>query len=175
MRRAPLVLACLLLLAGCAGPNAGPAPASTDVGSSTAPAATPVSTPGSGYETTTVTLVDEDGAPLATVDVWVADTWMKRYTGLSDTSSLRAGQGMLFVHDREATHSYVMRDMDFPLDIVFVAADGRITAIHHAPVHTGSGDLPQYSGRGKYVLEVPMGYTNETGVEVGDRVRIGAD
>jgi hypothetical protein len=55
--------------------------------------------------------------------------------------------------------------------MVFVAADGTITTIHHAPLESG-GDLTQYSGRAKYVLEVPMGYTNRTGVEVGDRVRI---
>jgi uncharacterized membrane protein (UPF0127 family) len=64
-----------------------------------------------------------------------------------------------------------MRDMAFPLDMVFVDADGTITAIHHAPVES-DGDLTQYSGRAKYVLEVPMGYTNRTGVDVGDRMRI---
>jgi uncharacterized membrane protein (UPF0127 family) len=78
---------------------------------------------------------------------------------------------MLFVFDGESDRAFVMRDMAFPLDMVFVAADGTITTIHHAPVES-DGDLTQYTGRAKYVLEVPMGYTNETGVEVGDRIRI---
>jgi uncharacterized membrane protein (UPF0127 family) len=168
----------LLPLAGCAGAGVDSPASSTEASASPAPASpTPASTqsastPGRNYATTTVELVDEDGTRLATVDAWVADTWMKRYTGLSDTGALRPGQGMLFVHDEEATHGYVMRNMDFPLDMVFVASDGTITTIHHAPLESG-GDLTEYSGRAKYVLEVPMGYTNETGVEVGDGVRIG--
>ncbi|WP_299332611.1 DUF192 domain-containing protein [Haloplanus sp.] len=136
--------------------------------------ATPVSTPGNDYETTTVDLVDADGTRLATVDAWIADSYPKRYTGLSDTSALENGQGMLFVHDQEGTHAYVMREMAFPLDMVFIAANGTITTIHHAPLPSedSDGGLTRYSGRAKYVLEVPMGYTNETGVEVGDRVVI---
>jgi uncharacterized membrane protein (UPF0127 family) len=169
-----LLVACLVLGAGCAG--MGPAPnataTATDATESGSDATTaPVSTPGSDYDTTTVVLLETNGTELATVDAWVADTWSKQYTGLSDTSALEPGQGMLFVFDGEGDRSFVMRDMAFPLDMVFVDADGTITAIHHAPVES-DGDLTQYSGRAKYVLEVPMGYTNRTGVDVGDRMRI---
>jgi hypothetical protein len=68
-----------------------------------------------------------------------------------------------------------MRDMDFPLDILFVAENGTVTRIHHAELepNASEGGLTRYRGVGKYVLEVPYGYTNETGVEEGDTVRIG--
>jgi hypothetical protein len=109
------------------------------------------------------------------VTVRVADTRSKRYTGLSDTDSLGANEGMLFVHDEEGEYAYVMREMAFPLDIVFVDSEGTITAIHHAqlpPEGTSGGDLTRYRGRGQYVLEVPYNYTVERGIEVGDRLRI---
>jgi hypothetical protein len=80
---------------------------------------------------------------------------------------------MLFVHDAEGQHAYVMRDMAFPLDIVFVAADGTVTTIHHAtlpPEGTSESDLTRYRGEGRYVLELPLGTTNETGLDAGDRV-----
>lgn len=129
----------------------------------------------SDYEWTTVTIEDEDGTHLATVDVRIADTVEKRRLGLSNTSSLPDGEGMLFVHDEPGEYVYVMRRMDFPLDIVFIDADGTITTIHHAPVPEeipgGDGRFP---GQGKYVLEVPRGYTNATGVDLGDRVTIPA-
>jgi uncharacterized membrane protein (UPF0127 family) len=172
-----LLVACLVLGAGCAGmdptaPSATPTPSTSAGGDAPSTTTTaPVATPGSDYETTTVVLLDGDGTELATVDAWVADTWPKQYTGLSDTEALDDGQGMLFVFDDEGDRSFVMRDMAFPLDMVFVAADGTITTIHHAPVESDD-DLTQYTGRAKFVLEVPMGYTNETGVEVGDRIRI---
>ncbi|MFB6360530.1 MAG: DUF192 domain-containing protein [Halobacteriales archaeon] len=118
----------------------------------------------------TVTVVDQDGGTLGTVEVTVADTFRERYTGLSEATALGPDEGMLFVHDAEANHSYVMRDMAFPIDIVFIDADRRITAIHHAEVE--DPPLTQYSGRAKWVLEVPYNWTTDHGVIVGDRVRI---
>ena len=132
--------------------------------------------PTGDYDRTTVTAVDADtGETLATVQVRIADTQSKRYTGLSDTDSLGPNEGMLFVHDREGEYAYVMREMAFPLDIVFVDADGTVTRIHHAdrpPTGTSGDDLTRYPGRGKYVLEVPRGYADDRGIEVGDRLRI---
>ncbi len=124
-------------------------------------------------EQTTVTFVDdENGSTLATVDVNVSDTFDERYTGLSDHESLGEDEGMLFVHPREASHGYVMRDMAFPIDIVFVAENGTITKIHHATVPPEGEDSPTYEGYGKYVVEIPYEYTTEHGIEVGDRVEI---
>jgi uncharacterized membrane protein (UPF0127 family) len=132
--------------------------------------------PTGAYERTTVTVVDDEGGEtLATVHVRVADTFQKRYTGLSDTGSLGPHEGMLFVHEEEGRHAYVMRKMDFPIDIVFVDANGTITAIHHAelpPEGTAGDELTRYRGTGKYVLELPYGYTNRTCIDVGDRIRI---
>ncbi|MCU4719131.1 DUF192 domain-containing protein [Halapricum hydrolyticum] len=122
------------------------------------------------YEETTIALTDENGTELATVDVRVADSEREHYVGLSETDSLADGEGMLFVFSESQHREFVMRGMDFPLDIVFAAPDGTITTIHHAPVpeQTPGDDLRRYSGTGKYVLEVPRGFTNATGVEVGD-------
>jgi len=136
----------------------------------------PPSVPDS-YGNATVTVADENGTELATVDVRIADTDRKRYIGLSETASLEPGQGMLFVHEQVDRHAYVMRNMSFPLDIVFAAPNGTITTIHHAAVepNASGGALTRYEGRGKYVLEVPRGYTNATGIAVGDELRIPAD
>lgn len=131
------------------------------------------------YERTTVTIVDDEtGERLAAVDARVADTHPKRYTGLSDTDALGPDEGMLFVHDAEDEYAYVMREMAFPIDIVFVDADGTITAIHRAdlpPAGTSGDELTRYRGEGRYVLEVPYNYTAERGVAVGDRVRIAGE
>lgn len=124
-------------------------------------------------ERRTVAVRDGNGTTLARVDVRVADSYAERRTGLSETASLGPNEGMLFVHDREGRHGYWMRGMTFPIDIVFVDANGTITQIFHAPAPpdgAGLGDLERYRGRGKYVLEVPLDYTDRHGIEVGDRV-----
>lgn len=127
------------------------------------------------YEETTATVTDENGTELGRVDARIADGWQQRIVGLSRTESLAADEGMLFVHDSETRHTFVMREMSFPLDIVFVAENGTITRIHHAsvpPNGTGEGGLEEYAGVGKYVLEVNRGWTNRSGVTAGDRVAI---
>jgi len=38
--------------------------------------------------------------------------------------------GLLFVHPIQLTHGYVMRDMDFAIDIVFINSDGKVTELY---------------------------------------------
>jgi uncharacterized membrane protein (UPF0127 family) len=121
------------------------------------------------YNRTTVTASDANGTELATVEVRIADTTAKRYTGLSETDSLAADEGMLFVHEREENHSYVMRNMSFPLDIIFLDSEGTVVHIVHASV---DGENAPYEARAKYVLEVNRGWTNQTGLSEGDRIAV---
>jgi hypothetical protein len=123
-----------------------------------------------GYDTTTVEAVDgETGDSLATVETRVADGFAKQYVGLSETDELADDEGMLFVHDETGKHAYVMRGMSFGLDIVFVAPNGTVTEIHEAA--PDSRPYTRYAGTGRYVLEVPRGWSARNGVEPGDRIR----
>lgn len=128
-----------------------------------------------GYDHATVTVVDDaTGEDLGTVEAAVADSFRKRYVGLSNTDELPEDRGMLFVHEDADRRTYVMRNMDFGLDIIFVAPNGTITTIHEAPAPGPDEDGvdQQYSGEGKYVLEVNRGWSANRGVEEGDRVEI---
>lgn len=128
-----------------------------------------------GYDWTTVELVGSSGERLSTIDARIADTPEKLYLGLSETDSLGPREGMLFVHGSSGVQVYVMRDMAFPIDIIFISADGTITAIQQAelsPDEADDADLNRYRGRGKYVLEVPMGTADKVSLSVGDRVVI---
>ncbi len=121
-----------------------------------------------------VQILDEDGEPKAGIEVEVADTPAQRYTGLSDHESLPEGEGMLFVHPDEDERTYVMREMAFDIDIIFIDADREITAIEHAraPEPHEDGEDLQYTGQAQYVLEVPRGYANQTEMASGDTVEI---
>lgn len=126
----------------------------------------------SGQERTTVTL-KANGETVGAVDALIADTRREMVTGLSDHESLADGNGMLFIHETQDERTYVMRDMAFPIDIVFVNSSCQITAIKSAaapgPNESGEELKHQYSGVAKYVLEVPRGYAQER-VSVGDTV-----
>ena len=124
-----------------------------------------------------VRVLDDGGEPKATIDAEVADTPGERYTGLSNHDSLAPDEGMLFVHGSEDERTYVMRDMDFGIDILFIDADREITTIHSAPEPgpDEDGENQEYSGDAQWVLEVPIGYADENGIEPGDEVEIGLE
>jgi uncharacterized membrane protein (UPF0127 family) len=197
---ATVLVVCALILAGCSGtPGSATSTATSATTSSpeiaetpaetTTRAGTPTVTDGSGTdsaETETpktdaqsrpqVELRDGNGTVLGRVTVAIADSGSERRTGLSDTERLNESEGMLFVYQSPDRHTYVMRDMGFPLDIVFIAPNGTITTIHHAPTEPGVAEenLTHYPGDGQYVLEVNRGYANRTGLAVGDAVAIPA-
>lgn len=54
------------------------------------------------------------------VPVWVADTETRRTRGLSGTETLPQGAGMLFVFENSDTYGFWMRDMKYPIDIIWL-------------------------------------------------------
>lgn len=173
-------------LAGCADisgeTTAGPdetegattdATATTTESTPTAESTTTTTPVHAEYETTVVRATTPDGDVLGSVTAAVADTPDLRYLGLSDTASLPADRGMLFVFESVGDRTFVMREMDFGLDIVYADAEGVITRIHHAPAPgpNENGNEQRYPGRGQYVLEVNYEWTTEHGVEEGDVLR----
>ncbi|SDK45805.1 DUF192 domain-containing protein [Natronorubrum texcoconense] len=132
-------------------------------------------TPPWAEERAEVRVLEADtGDELAVIDAEVADTRAERYTGLSDHDSLADGEGMLFVHSSEGERTYVMREMDFDIDIIFVDADREITSIEEAraPETDEDGEDLEHTGQAQYVLEVPRGYADGMGIEPGDVIEI---
>lgn len=122
------------------------------------------------YDMTTVGVRSPAGDLLGWVRAAIADTGALQFTGLSDTEALPDHYGMLFVYSEVDDHTFVMREMDFGIDIVFADDEGKITTIHHAPKPgpDEDGSEQRYPGRGQYVLEVNEDWTTERGVEEGD-------
>lgn len=118
-------------------------------------------------DSATVTFVGADGTELGQISGPIADTGSEQYTGLSDTESLYPTEGMVFVYDEEETRAFVMRNMSFSLDIIFVGEDGQITAIYHAAADADR----QFAAQARWVIEVTHGYTETHNVSVGDEVQ----
>jgi uncharacterized membrane protein (UPF0127 family) len=126
------------------------------------------------YDTTVVQISDERGEQRGSLTALIAETDALRYLGLSDTKTLPDSRGMLFVYESAGPRTFVMREMDFGLDIIYISAGNQITAIHHAeaPAADESGTEPQhrYPGEGQYVLEVSYEWTTHRDITTGDRV-----
>ncbi|MFC6954080.1 DUF192 domain-containing protein [Halorubellus litoreus] len=126
------------------------------------------------HEVGVVSVTDAESGVASCVVVEVADRRPERITGLSEHESLANGSGMWFVHPQEEDVTYVMRDMDFALDIIYVGADGRVNSVTslRAPDPGEDGESIRAPGRAKWVLEVPRGYAAANGIDAGDRVNV---
>ena len=123
------------------------------------------------YDATTVTVRSPEDEVRGAVRAAIADTRDKRITGLSDAPSLPENAGMLFAYpEPQESLTFIMPNMDFGIDIVYVDGDRTFTRIHNAPVPgpNEDGSEQRYPGSGQYVLEVPYEWTDRRGVEVGD-------
>ena len=102
--------------------------------------------------------------------VEIADTPKKRQTGLSYRTSLSPFDGMLFVFDEPGSISIWMKDMRFPLDIVWFNADNEIIDIAARALPEGSQPQKIFTGKGtaKHVLEVPAGLSDTYQLHTGD-------
>jgi hypothetical protein len=112
------------------------------------------------------------GRTTVSVSAEVARTVPEKVRGLSGRPPLKAGQGMLFVYERPQVIGIWMKEMRFPLDIVWIH-EGRIVKIEkHAPPLKPGGPERVYSAVGDLVLEVPAGFADQHGIREGDPVQV---
>lgn len=103
--------------------------------------------------------------------VELARTPEEHIRGLSGRSGLKSRHGMLFIYDRPQPVSIWMKDMRFPLDILWIR-DGRIVKIEkRAPPLTPTGPERIYTATADLVLEVPAGFADRERIRVGDMAR----
>ncbi|WP_348770620.1 DUF192 domain-containing protein [Azospirillum sp. TSO35-2] len=102
-------------------------------------------------------------------DVELALTPAQQAQGLMFRQSMAADAGMLFIYDRVQPASFWMKNTLIPLDMIFIAADGRIVNIHERAVPE-SLDGVNSDGPVKAILELNGGMTARLGIHPGDRV-----
>lgn len=126
------------------------------------------------YSTVTVELGDEQ------FSTKVSDTAVKRTKGLSGSSPLQKNQAMLFVFQSAELQTFWMKDMSYPIDIIWFI-DGRIVDIapRVAPPLASDTDstLRTYKPRLPVdrVIEVPSGTADRLGLKIGDTIKILAE
>jgi uncharacterized membrane protein (UPF0127 family) len=101
--------------------------------------------------------------------VWIAATEESQQRGLMFVRELPPKHGLLFLFPEPRYTSFWMKDTFLALDIIFIAADGRV-----ARIVAGAQPLslvPMDSGAPvKAALEVTAGTAERIGLEPGDRV-----
>jgi len=108
--------------------------------------------------------------------VLVAEGARHRYQGLSNKKSFGNYDGMLFVFPERAQHTMVMRQMNFPIDIIWIDGEKIIDIAPNAPPEAGRAEqeLRPYFARAvsTLVLELPAGFAKEKNLRVGDVIQV---
>jgi len=114
----------------------------------------------------------------AEFDVEVALTDKERAQGLSGRAYLPQSSGMLFIFDLADKHSFWMKDMKFPLDIIWIRSENfraRVVGFHENVMpepSRKSSELTLYYPQEpvNWVLEVNAGAISKHSIKVGDSV-----
>lgn len=110
---------------------------------------------------------------LAAFDVEVADTEFLQTKGLSGRDAIPANYGMLFVFPDLAIRQFWMKDVKFPLDIVWIQNDKVAGIIYGAQPESGDNFTIYESPEPvSMVLEVKAGEISNYGIKAGDGVAI---
>lgn len=124
----------------------------------------------------------EDGAEVvvrvdrAQLEATVAASADSRIKGLSGTESLGENQGMLFVSGQEEIPMIVMRDMNYPIDVIWISQGTVSEVTPNVQPQTGvpEDQLTKYqpAGPANQVLETQAGWAAKHGIQPGDPVKI---
>lgn len=111
-----------------------------------------------------------------TLHVLVADSIYHQRKGLGNRASLSPYDGMVFPFGMLGRHVFAMRDMNFPIDIIWLK-DGEVVDfapnVQIEPEHTEESYI-HYTARtdDNMVLELPAGWAIAHELKIGDKMTL---
>lgn len=108
----------------------------------------------------------------AILPVEVADTPAKRELGLSERESLQEDSGLLFVFQSDEEWGIWMKDMRFPIDIIWASKEGVVV---HVEKNVSPETFPEVFSPdvpARYVLEVNAGFAVVHGIGTGSQFQV---
>jgi uncharacterized membrane protein (UPF0127 family) len=111
-------------------------------------------------------------APQGSIEAEIVDTVESRELGLSGRNTLKEGRGMLFVFPQAGRYGFWMKDMNFPIDILWINEQGVVV---HVVENAKPEDYPaQYVNTpdALYVLELSANRARALGIYLGVKLEI---
>ena len=103
------------------------------------------------------------------ISVKFAETQSERTIGLSETPSLAQNKGMYFVFEEPDYHGIWMKDMNFPIDIIWLSSGEYVVHIEENVSPETYPTVFKPRQKSLYVLEVNAGFVKKAGIKIGDQ------
>lgn len=103
----------------------------------------------------------------------IAETGEQRSKGLAIKDSLNETEGMLFVFSEPRQYVFWMKDMKFPIDIIWLDSNKTVVHVEHSLDPCGPVSCETYrpGADSLYVLETVAGFADKYGVIEGTKVK----
>ncbi len=104
------------------------------------------------------------------VKVELATTSETQERGLSGRENLKNDEGMLFIFSKSNKNYFWMKEMNFPIDMVWIDDNFKVIYIKN---NAQPSSYPESFGPGvdnRYVLEILAGFSEKNNLKVGDFV-----
>jgi len=109
-----------------------------------------------------------------TLKVELATTPQAQEQGLSGRNGLKENGGMLFIFNTAGKYPFWMKDMNFPIDIIWIAGeDSNDLRVVYIKKNASPESYPETFVSGedaRYVLEVISSFSEKNNLKVGDKV-----
>lgn len=106
------------------------------------------------------------------VFVEIADTPTSQEHGLSGHKKLGADEGMLFVFVSPGEYGFWMKDMRFPIDIIWLDQNLRVADVWENAEPSSYPKIFTPRAPSQYVLEVPAGFFAKHQLKIGNILEI---
>lgn len=119
-------------------------------------------------KTSTITIGDHS------FKVTTATSQQEREIGLSKTKSLSQDQGMIFLFEKPDYYSFWMKNMKFPVDIIYINKDAIVTIKNNAQPPKDNKESPIIytpTAPADRILEIQAGLSEKYNFKNGDRIK----
>jgi uncharacterized membrane protein (UPF0127 family) len=106
-------------------------------------------------------------APHGNINTEVSSTTGERELGLSGRTRLAPDSGMLFIFPNPGIYGFWMKDMNFPIDIVWIDESHNVVSINSDVATSTYPDSLFPPSNISYVLELNAGAAREFGIATG--------
>lgn len=104
--------------------------------------------------------------------VEIADTDATREKGLSGRKEFPDVNGILFIFDKPDYHGIWMKDMNFPIDVIWIDENLTVVGITTGLTPESYPDTYRPPTRIKYVVETDTHFADTFGIGVGNKVSL---
>lgn len=109
--------------------------------------------------------------PDSAFSVAVSRTPAELRKGLSGSDPLLPGQGMLFVFPEDGRYGIWMKDMRYPIDILWLSSDRKVVHIRERFLPSSFPEVEHPASSARYVLELSAGSVRSSGIKIGSEAR----